>query len=174
MKLSLIVLLLALLASACNWQVNPTHHYNLDIETGFTANQYGMVIDAADRWTAATDGFITFGLIGYRGDPTTITVTGMSVADLDAKYGDGYAGMCQWTGGENSDLYLSNNVDDIKFEHIAEHELGHSLGLDHTGPGTVMCKSIGCSSQDITCADVEQFCRIWGCNAWGMRICQAK
>ncbi len=172
MKLSLISL--AVLVSACNWQINSTHHYNLDIETGFTADQYGLIINAADRWTAATDGMITFGLIGWSGDPTTITVTGMPVADLQAKYGADLAGVCQWTGGENSDLYISDNVDDTKFEHIVEHELGHSLGLDHTGPGTLMCKSISCASQDITCADVEQFCHIWGCNAWDMRICQAK
>ncbi len=169
-----IAILATLALTGCMWQVNPTHHYNLDIQTGFTADQYGLIIGAADRWTAATDGMITFGLIGWKGDPTTITVTGMPKADLQAQWGAGLAGVTWLTGGENSDIYLSTDVSDDTFMHTTEHELGHALGLDHTGPGTLMCKDNGCASQDITCADVEQFCRIWGCDAWKMRICQEK
>jgi hypothetical protein len=37
------------------------------------------------------------------------------------------------------------------------HEMGHSLGLVHTGPGTLMCKDVLCAAETITAADVEQY-----------------
>lgn len=167
-----IAILAPLALMACMWQLNPTHHYDLDIETGFTSDQHKMIVQAGESWTAATNGMIIFGQIDHAGDPTTITVTGMPIADLQSKWGDGTAGVCWWTGGENSDLYLSTDVDPDTFKHIALHELGHALGLDHTGSGTVMCAYNSCASHGITCADVEQFCRIWNCNAWDLPICK--
>jgi hypothetical protein len=37
------------------------------------------------------------------------------------------------------------------------HEMGHSLGLVHTGAGTLMCKDSLCAAETITAADVEQY-----------------
>ncbi len=154
------------------WQANPSHHYNLDIEGGFTGKEYTLILQGADRWRDATDGEITFGLIGYSGDPSTITIHGMTVAEIQAKYGPEVGGECT-PYGEPSWIDLSNDIDSATFEHVVEHELGHSLGLKHTGPGTVMCDSTGCSSEHITCADVRQFCQIWGdCDADHMTICR--
>jgi hypothetical protein len=37
------------------------------------------------------------------------------------------------------------------------HEMGHALGLVHTGPGTVMCASFQCAAKTVTAADVAQY-----------------
>jgi hypothetical protein len=39
----------------------------------------------------------------------------------------------------------------------AEHELGHAMGLVHTGPGTIMCAYTGGWPAGVTAADVTQF-----------------
>lgn len=41
--------------------------------------------------------------------------------------------------------------------HAVEHEIGHDLGLEHTGEGTLMYKMNGGASYFITPADVQQF-----------------
>ena len=40
---------------------------------------------------------------------------------------------------------------------VYEHELGHAMALEHTGPGTVMCPGTGCMSPGVTATDVDQF-----------------
>lgn len=40
------------------------------------------------------------------------------------------------------------------------HEVGHSLGLEHTVPGDLMCANISCAAPDITCDDVHQYQQI--------------
>jgi hypothetical protein len=45
---------------------------------------------------------------------------------------------------------------------IAEHEVGHSLGLQHTGPGTIMCGNVGCMAVAVECQDVAQYSALRG------------
>lgn len=40
---------------------------------------------------------------------------------------------------------------------VVEHELGHAFGLEHTGPGTIMCWETGCMAASVTAEDVAQF-----------------
>lgn len=39
------------------------------------------------------------------------------------------------------------------------HEVGHSLGLEHTPAAdhNLMCANVGCAAQDITCGDIQQY-----------------
>jgi hypothetical protein len=42
-----------------------------------------------------------------------------------------------------------------EFQAVAAHELGHAMGLDHGGYGTVMCPNVQCGSWAVTDADVD-------------------
>lgn len=43
---------------------------------------------------------------------------------------------------------------------VWRHEIGHALGLAHTGAHTLMCDGISCAAPNITRADLEQYLRV--------------
>jgi Matrixin len=53
-------------------------------------------------------------------------------------------------------------VDNYTFPQTATHEIGHALGLIHTGPGTIMCVYQSCEPIDITCEDLNQYNKLRG------------
>jgi hypothetical protein len=57
--------------------------------------------------------------------------------------------------GAWSNVYVQYNTS--AFAETLQHEVGHALGLVHTGPGTLMCWNTDCSPGQITCDDVQQY-----------------
>jgi hypothetical protein len=57
-------------------------------------------------------------------------------------------------------IYVATDTGDVK--QTSEHELGHALGLVHTGPGTLMAPYVQEAARDVTPADVEQFLKVHG------------
>lgn len=57
-------------------------------------------------------------------------------------------------------IYVATDTGDVK--QTSEHELGHALGLVHTGPGTVMAPYVQEAARNVTPADVGQFMKVHG------------
>ncbi len=147
----------------------PDKHYNLSISVGFSPAQADMIIDAAIEWQNATGGYITFDGAGQPGGAETIEFMTEKERQPDpGLYGE------TWNEGVPSVIVVYTSLDDKLFRQSTLHELGHALGLQHAGAGTIMCHGAGCASQHVTCKDVEQLCSVWGCDASKMPVCAAK
>ena len=64
---------------------------------------------------------------------------------------------------------VSDRLDDFNYKEVVLHELGHSLGLEHIegeeGMLTLMYPYVDLGSDHITEKDLEQFCKLYHCDA---------
>lgn len=157
------------LTSACLWQRNPSHVYQLSIDLStMTPHQASIIVAAADEWSFQTNNYIFFETsqrdLPVDPNGVIVNVRGESKSQIE---GGGYnVGVCWWHG-ESSDIAVPNDVDDDLLRRITLHELGHSIGLKHpeeigqnTFEGEIMSAVINKATNDITCADVQQLCEI--------------
>lgn len=157
-----------LLACATGWQVNPSRDYAVVIN-GMNEDQSAIIMGVASEWQTTTNGFVTFhgapssAWGKAAGNTVTITINGMPGAEIQHEDGEGVLGY-QIAMGEDSYVQLPNDAPFASLlAETTRHELGHTLGLKHTGAGTIMCADIQCAAQTITCADVQQLAAVWGC-----------
>ena len=64
-----------------------------------------------------------------------------------------------------SNIYIGSDMQGNEaqyFDETIKHEIGHSLGLVHTGCGTLMRFSPTCASPDIAAGDIEQYEQVRG------------
>lgn len=171
MKRILAPLAMSMLLTGCSSKFEPSadQHYHLYISVGFSPAQADMIIDAALEWQDATGGFITFDGAGQPGEGSTIEFK----TDHELQPEPGLLGET-WNDGTSSTVSIYTSLKDSVFRQTAVHELGHTLGLEHSTPGTAMCYSYGCAGKHVTCKDVEQLCSVWGCNALAMPVCQTQ
>lgn len=188
MKKLLFVSVVAL-TSACLWQRNPSHIYQVSIDLStMTPHQASVVMTAADEWSEQTNHFVFFETSKQYlpVDPNGVVVNIRGEAKSQIQNGGTNVGVCWWHG-ENSDIVVPNDVDDDLLRRISLHELGHSIGLKHpeeigqsTFEGEIMSAWINDAASDITCADLQQLCEVaWKgdfipCEWRKMPLCQEK
>ena len=152
------------------WSINTEHKYHIVYADGKDeATLQGIsfaVTDAANDWTAATGGFISF---TEDNDPSLPTITIHKAIDIP---NGGAADTTVYCDSANSDIYLPNNLSAVDTKQLALHEFGHALGLKHYVQNTVMYPFIQNESPHITCSDIDQLCFIWGCDPRSMPPCQ--
>lgn len=65
---------------------------------------------------------------------------------------------------DTANISISKDIitDNAQLLMVSAHEIGHAMGLSHTGAGTIMCSSVGCTSLAPTCKDVNQYVSLRG------------
>jgi hypothetical protein len=149
---------------SCGFQMNDTHLYLYYIDPSFSPDQQAIVRGAALEWQNAVEETITLVETSSPDGSNVIKIRPYHFVDADRKVGEATP--------YYKDIVIGDNLTPRNTRLVALHELGHTFGLGHSAPKTIMCYSLGCSSNEITCEDVWQFCNVWKCNAAQMKICQ--
>lgn len=162
MTLKRCLLLCVLLPLSCVWQPSSSHHYSVYVDPSFSTLQRNEILDAADAWTAAMDGFVTFEYTDVASGDDLITVTANTMTQLK-QWGSDTIGYTAYTGTASTNVYLPIvGLSDDDFKKDARHEMGHAIGAEHIGDGNTMSINVVNQPEHITCEDVKDVCAAWG------------
>lgn len=176
MKLSPLILAVVLaqsaLLSGCGW-VRGSGHYHVWIDPSFPEEKRTEIQETISYWQERVNSTVQFTETDdenasgdvIRFHPTTYEK--LSKEEPPDNSGDWTLGYCSYDG-TSSDIQLAANMNTPQFTKVAQHELGHALGLEHE-PGGVM--DPGWNHYLVTCQDVYQFCTVWNCNAEQLHGC---
>jgi hypothetical protein len=135
--------------------------YDVRVSDQFTDEQIAGIRQAVDAWNAGLGAHVLSVEVGSPCDPAPdVCVQPTTLAANNARSGGtetwGYTQKERW-------VYLDTDaVPEADFPQVAAHELGHAMGLVHTGPGTLMCASAKCASPTVTQADDDQWYELRG------------
>ncbi len=146
-------LLLCTLGCTVGWEPNPTRHYHLKIDATFSDDQRQAIVDAATEWQKSSGDYVTFD-VDPRAPDDVISFESKSWFTMSREF-DGSLGESIFHG-QSTDIVILDGLEGITFLQTVTHEIGHAIGLVHTGPGTIMCKDSMCATTEVTCADLQQ------------------
>jgi hypothetical protein len=149
---------------ACGFQLNKTGEYLVYVDPAFTPDRQGEIRAAIIEWNQATEGTV---VLIETAAPNGSHLIKISPTEFSAS--SRTAGECK---PYEETIQIQDNMKTDLTRRTALHEIGHSLGLEHSETGTIMCWQLGCASKHLTCADLTQFCSIWKCDANTLAVCQ--
>ena len=160
-------LCLALGAVGCSPDL--LNNYDIYIADGFSQPEQNEILFVMKQWELAEKEFgLKFNVYyGTSSDPKgTWTIYPKTFAEIHTLPGSDptVAAITNWdnylhdSGSMDLPTDLPPNSGDAA-RRIMAHEFGHLLGLDHTGPHTIMYPYIddGLEAHKITCADQDQY-----------------
>lgn len=166
--MKLINLSLALLCVGCaqshgcrGWDEGETAYVWIDDPDGkFTPEQVEIIHQAVEEWEIALNGFINFEFIDGKGPDALIVIRADSHENIVEDRGHdivlAYTDYVPWEQGGG--ITLPFDFSNEAFHGLLLHELGHTLGLEHDTPDTLMHWKYRPEVNHITCGDIEQFC----------------
>lgn len=163
MKHVTVCMLAGALIGCLQFEPSPTHEYGVYVDPAFSPAQHAAIMDAVTEWQVASGNFMRFHGTKDPKQPFTISVMATH-AGWEYKRDCGAAGSLGCTFWKNTDeprTYLSLELSGDLFRETALHELGHAIGLEHLGPGNIMCADDGCASKHVECGDLEELAQAW-------------
>jgi predicted Zn-dependent protease len=154
---------LVLTALACVGCVGPLDHYRVTLDPSLSTAETDALTGALADWSAKTGHQDLFevqmapcDVAADRGEPGAICIGHSD--DLPA---DRSAELVKWTDGQGGVIRMSDRASGI-LPQAAAHELGHAMGLVHTGEGTLMAPMPDEAAPSVTEADVAQWRSVRG------------
>lgn len=151
---------------ACGFHMNTGGEYLVYVDPSFTSDRQGEIRTAIAEWNRVAEGNIHM--------VETVSPDGSHVIQIWANHNL----HAQHKAGECTPFTETIEIQDDMKEDLTRrttlHELGHAFGMGHDEEGTIMCKSLGCSPEHLTCEDIWQFCQIWKCDADHMAVCKTR
>lgn len=162
-------------------KVYPSHvHVNLYLDRDFTPEEDELIIAATLNWTNRTHHIVEYDVVklpteDYINPENSIIITKLTPDAPRIMYMDqtGSRTLGYFEPNDGPIPYIalvSERLEgDVDFNEVILHELGHSLGLKHItgeeGWNTLMYPYTELGADDITQTDLEQFCKLYHCNA---------
>lgn len=157
-------------ATGCGWEQG-SGHYHLQIEDGFSPSEVNLIHNAAELWQYDTNETVRF--YDYAcPDCDVMLFEASTLKKLTNEVNPDTGLIAGYTTyiGSSENIQLVTDLDVPQFYHVAEHEIGHGLGLKHE-PGGVM-EPHTWAHYIITCEDVKRFCNVWDCDFSKTQRCQ--
>lgn len=175
-----LIVIAAITCTACSNAL--PDKYDVYIDPAFDSYSAGLVSSSCREWESkvdATGGHLELNdtveyklcSSGHETCSNAITVHPQTTAWITSYvsnggelYGDtNSTNNFDWRGDTHwGDIWIAMDAPVGIFPHLVKHELGHAMALSHTGPGTIMCGTYQCGSNEVMCADVEQWANLRG------------
>lgn len=173
MKKMVVLSSLLMLGGCIDWEPGSVAHVLIE-EEGFSAQQIQMIHEGIEEWEVSLNQYVHFEYVDSKGYNNLIVIRASDqkhIATDSDPHRIAVTYTIPWSCGGG--IYLSRDVAPKLFTKNIRHEVGHALGLSHDPRvNTIMYHATLPSAQHVTCRDVEQFCRDFGCAAEEMPICQ--
>jgi hypothetical protein len=163
-----VVMLLATALSSSACVAAPAMAYSVTWDPSFTSDQLDALISGVADWQAAVPGLRVASSIGSCASPSSDQVC---VHPEHAPPDPAHDVVGTTYPGDSDESTILIYVDRIQatgweveslIRQTMAHEMGHALGLRHTGRGTLMAPEVPDQAHSVTPADVQQFWAVRG------------
>lgn len=154
-------------------------HKTLYIDRNLTEDELCTIVGAAWEWHQATNGIVTYDVVRMPAQNIDVK-NSIIIVIVSADFPE----MIALDSAEEDRSHLAYyyergtipyialvpyRISNRDYKAVLMHELGHSLGLGHNdgieGIGTLMYPNVDASASIITDTDLNNFCKIYGCDA---------